>query len=180
MNWVDYVFVGIILLSLLIGIFRGLVREALSLVIWVFAFALTLRYASAAAEHLDHAIKTPAVRNIAAYALVFFGVLIVGAVIIRTIATAVKGVGLGGIDCLLGGGFGLVRGVFLVAAIVMVAGASEAKQEHWWNESTLVPQFEPLAQSLQGLTPDHWLAYLRPKSDHADAKSESSKLRPEH
>ncbi|GAC1633238.1 MAG: colicin V production protein [Nevskia sp.] len=177
MIWVDYVFIVIVLLSVLVGVFRGLVREALSLVVWVLAFALTLRYAPRLAEHLEASIRTPAVRTAAAYALVFFGVLIVGAVITWAVSLAVKGIGLGGIDRMLGGGFGLLRGIFILAAIVMLAGTSaSAKNEPWWKESILVPQLAPLSASLQSLIPEQWLAYLRPRA--VEAASPNS--RPEH
>ena len=177
MIWVDYVFIGIVLLSVLVGVFRGLVREALSLAVWVLAFALTLSYAPRLAEHLEASIKTPAVRTAAAYALVFFGVLIVGAVFTWAVSLLVKGIGLGGIDRMLGGGFGLLRGVFILVAVVMLAGASAAtKDEPWWKQSILVPQLEPLSVSLQSLIPEQWLAYLRPRA--VDATPPNS--RPEH
>lgn len=176
MIWVDYVFIGIVLVSVLVGIFRGLVREALSLAVWVLAFVLTLRFAPLLAEHLQASIKTGPVRTVAAYAIVFFGVLIVGSLVTWAISHLVKGAGLGSIDRTLGGGFGLARGIFILAAVVLLAGTSAAKQEPWWKESVLVPRIEPLARGLHALIPEQWLAYLVPRDDAADPP----KNRPEH
>jgi membrane protein required for colicin V production len=176
MIWVDYVFIGIVLLSVLVGVFRGLVREAMSLVVWVFAFVFTLQYAPSLSEHLPFSIQTPAVRVAAAYAIVFLSVLLIGALLTWVVSMLVKGAGLGGIDRSLGAGFGLVRGVFILVAIVLVAGTSAARDEIWWKQSFLVPQLEPLASSLHGLIPDQWLAYLEPR----ERESPLSKPRPEH
>ena len=174
MIWVDYVFIGIVLISALVGVLRGLVREALSLAAWVLAFAVTLRYAPALAEKLQYSIQTPAVRTAAAYALVFFSVLLVGAVLAWVVSMLVKSAGLGGVDRMLGAGFGLIRGVFVIVAVVLLAGASAAKQDAWWRQSVLVPQLEPLAARLHRLIPEQWLAYLKPR------ESETTKSKAEH
>lgn len=161
MIWVDYVFIAIVLCSLLVGVLRGLVREALSLIAWVLAFVLTLRYAPALAEALKGSIHTPAVRTAAAYALLFFAVLLAGALVTWLVSLIVKSVGLGGVDRMLGAGFGLMRGLFIAVAAVLLAGASEAKTEPWWRASVLIPQIEPFSERLHRLIPDQWLAYLR-------------------
>ena len=44
MNWLDYVFIGILAISVIISIFRGLTKEVLSLLIWVVAFWLAYHY----------------------------------------------------------------------------------------------------------------------------------------
>ncbi len=163
MIWVDYVFIGIVLFSVLVGLLRGLVREALSLAAWIVALVLTLRYAPAVGDYLHGSIRTPAVRTAVAYALVFFVVLIVGALITWLVSKIVRGIGLGGVDRMLGAGFGLMRGAFVVVAIVMLAGATAATQDLWWRKSLLVPQLEPAAVSLRSLIPEQWLAYLQPR-----------------
>lgn len=44
MNWVDFTIIGVIVLSALISIVRGFVREALSLISWVLAFFVASRF----------------------------------------------------------------------------------------------------------------------------------------
>lgn len=164
MAWLDFAFIGIVLLSVLIGVFRGFVREALSLATWIVAFVLALRYGAALSQQLS-AIHVQAARIAAGYALVFFGALIAGAILTWLVCLLVRGSGLRPIDRMLGSGFGLARGALLVVALVMLAGFSALHDEPWWKASHLAPQLKPAADSLQSLIPQHWLAYLQ-ASEH--------------
>lgn len=163
MIWMDYAFIAIVLLSMMVGVFRGLVREAFSLAVWVLAFVLTLRFAPLLAESLKSSIHIPAARTAAAYAMLFFGVLIVGALITWAACLLIRSIGLGGVDRMLGGGFGLARGIFIITALVLLGGSSAAREEAAWKQSILVPQLKPLADGLHHLIPEQWLAYLQPR-----------------
>jgi len=146
MTWVDYVFVGIVLISVLMGALRGFVREALSLATWVAAFVVALRYGPEIA---------------AGYAVPFFLILLAGGLLILLVSWAVRGVGLAPVDRMLGSGFGLLRGALIVVALVILAGMTAAGRESWWRESILVPQIQPVAKDVQGLIPARWFAYLQ-------------------
>jgi membrane protein required for colicin V production len=174
MIWVGCAFIGIVLFSILVGVLRGFVREALSLASWVLAFVLSLRYAPMVADALQSSIQTPSVRTVAAYAVVFLAVLLVGALLTWAITTLVKSAGLGGVDRMLGAGLGLIRGVLISIVVVMLVANSAAKDESWWHRSLFVPRLEPLAADLQGLIPENWLvsAWL--------LKPESAKSKVEH
>ncbi len=161
MAWVDYVFVGIVLLSVLWGALRGFIREALSLATWVLAFVLSLGYGPGFAEQLRPTISSDPLRLLAGYAIPFFGVLLVGGLLILIISWAVRGVGLAPLDRMLGSGFGLLRGGFIVLALVMVAGFTALGREPWWKQSEIVPQIQPFAKEAQALIPARWLAYLQ-------------------
>ncbi len=163
MIWVDYTFIAIVFASLLIGAFRGLIRECLSLATWILAFVLTLRYGPEVADRLKASIGTESLRLIAGYALCFFGVLLAGALLTLLVSLLIRGSGLGGVDRMLGAGFGLLRGLFVIVAIVMVVGVTEARNEAWWKHSVLVPALIPAAAQLQALIPESWLSYLRPQ-----------------
>ena len=161
MAWVDYVFLGIILVSVLMGALRGFIREALSLATWVFAFVAALRYGPEFAERFKSAIDSVPIRTVVGYAVPFFGVLLVGGLLIWVVSWAVRGAGLAPVDRMLGSGFGLLRGGFIVVALVILAGAPAVGREPWWRESMLVPQIQPVANDVQGLIPAKWFAYLR-------------------
>ncbi|MBV8063318.1 MAG: CvpA family protein, partial [Nevskia sp.] len=90
MAWLDYVFVGIVLLSVLWGALRGFIREALSLATWVAAFVLSLGYGPQFAEQYRPTIASDPLRMVAGYAVPFFGVLLVGGLLIWIIAWAVR------------------------------------------------------------------------------------------
>ncbi len=161
MTWVDYVFVGIVLISVLMGALRGFIREALSLATWVFAFVAALRYGPECAERFKSAISSIPIRTAVGYAAPFFGVLLVGGLLIWIVSWAVRGAGLAPVDRMLGSGFGLLRGGFIVVALVILAGVTALGREPWWHESVLVPQIQPVATDVQGLIPAKWLTYLR-------------------
>jgi membrane protein required for colicin V production len=161
MAWVDYVFVGIVLLSVLWGALRGFIREALSLATWVLAFAAALGYGPELTEQLKPTIASDPLRLIAGYAIPFFGVLLIGGLLIWIISMAVRGAGLAPLDRMLGSAFGLLRGGLIVLALVIVAGFSALGHEPWWRQSEIVPQIQPFAKEVQALIPARWLAYLQ-------------------
>lgn len=161
MAWVDYVFVGIVLISVLWGALRGFIREALSLATWILAFVVSLGYGPEFAEQLRPTITSDPLRLIAGYAVPFFGVLLVGGLLIWIISWMVRGAGLAPLDRMLGSGFGLLRGGFIVVALVIVAGFTALGREPWWRQSQIIPQIQPFAKELQALIPAGWLAYLQ-------------------
>jgi membrane protein required for colicin V production len=161
MAWVDFVLLGIVLLSVLWGAIRGFIREALSLATWIAAFVLALGYGPQFADAFKNDIASPTLRLVAGYAVPFFGILLVGGLLTWAIGMAVRGAGLAPVDRMLGSGFGLVRGGLIVLILVIVAGFSTLGRESWWKESIIVPQIQPLAKEVQALIPSRWLAYLQ-------------------
>lgn len=157
MNWLDYVFIGIIGVSALISLMRGFVREVLSIVVWVAAFWVTLRFASSLAPYLDGYIDSPTLRLVIAFAGLFIGILVLGGLVNHLASKLVTSTGLGGTDRLLGMVFGGLRGVLIVGLLVLMAGLTSIPREHWWQDSVLASQFRPwvcaigVEQGLQGL-----------------------------
>jgi membrane protein required for colicin V production len=169
MGWLDYLFIAIVVLSVLFGALRGFIREALSLLTWILAFVLALGYGPSFADRLKNVIDYVPVRVVVADIIVFFLVLLAGAVLTRLVGLLIRGSGLAPVDRLLGSGFGLLRGAFIVLALVMLAGLGTLGEESWWKQSALVPHLKPLADDLRGLIPPQWLAYLQPPVPAAKA-----------
>ena len=169
MTWLDYVFIGIVLISVLFGALRGFIREALSLATWVAAFAGALRYGPEFVERFKSSISAVPIRLAAGYALPFFAILLVGGLLTWAVAWAVRGAGLAPVDRMLGSGFGLLRGALIVVALVMLAGMSALGREPWWNQSVLVPQIQPVARDVQGLIPARWITYLQAQQTPSQA-----------
>jgi membrane protein required for colicin V production len=153
-NWADVAILAIILLSALISLFRGFVREALSLVSWFLAFWFALSFCHPVSDLLVNYIKSPTLRMGAAFGGIFIVVLIVCGIINYLISTLVDKTGLSGTDRLLGILFGLIRGVLVVAALLLVARMTTPMQdETWWQGSMLIQHFEPVEVWLQGFIP---------------------------
>jgi membrane protein required for colicin V production len=151
--WVDYVIIGLIGLSALIGLMRGFVREALSLLAWVLAIWVGVRFAPLAAVELEPYVSTPSLRLMAAFAVLFVVTLIAAAIVNYLLVLLVRKSGIGGTDRFLGLLFGVVRGGAVVALLVLLAGLTPMPKDPWWQESRLIPTFEDMALWIKGFLP---------------------------
>jgi membrane protein required for colicin V production len=139
---VDWLLLAVVVLSALMGALRGIVVEVLSLAVWVGAFWLAFVYGAAASGLLATKVNDPAARLFVAYALVFFAAMIVGSLVTWLISKLVRSVGLGGVDRLLGFGFGCIRGIALGSVLVLVLGLTALPREPAWRASPLIPEFQ--------------------------------------
>lgn len=153
MTGVDYALIGIIVLSGLIGLVRGLVQEALSLIAWVAAVWMALSFSQQLAPLLSGQIATESVRIMVAFATLFLVTLIFAAVANYLIGQLVDKTGLSGTDHLLGVVFGVVRGVAVIALLVLLAGATTLPQSLWWKQSSLIWNFQTPALWLRDFLP---------------------------
>jgi len=164
MNGVDYAIVAVLALSVLIGLWRGLVSEVLALVVWVAAFWVAWLYGPAVSTHFPQ-ISVPSVRIIAGYGLCFVAVLVLGALLRFVLARLVAGTGLSGTDRVLGMAFGFVRGVLLVSVLVFLVGFTAFTHDPWWRQSVLLPHFQHVAAWLAQRVPPNVGDYLHPPAD---------------
>lgn len=142
---VDYVIIGIIAVSAIIGLARGLVREVISLGVWVAALAAAWFFHPQVTLYLEPWISTPTIRIAAAVLLIIFGVLVAGAVVAWALTTLIDKTGLTGTDRLLGMVFGAARGAILVALLVFLASLTPVTQDPMWTDAKLLGQFNDLA-----------------------------------
>lgn len=153
MVWVDGVFIAVIILSSLVSLWRGFVREALSLATWIMAFWVAWALQDQAAPWFARWIETPSLQTVSGFALLFFVVLLVGAMINHFATLAIEKTGLTGTDRAVGMVFGLLRGGVLVAVLVLVGMLLKLSRDPWWQDSLLIPFFLPLADWLMGWFP---------------------------
>ena len=141
-TWVDWGIVGIICISCLISLQRGFVKEALSLLTWIFAGVVAWMFGGALADHLVGFIDIPSVRVIAACTLLFIATLLLGGLVNYLIGELVRVTGLSGTDRFLGMAFGAARGALLVVILVgLISLAPVVEQDAWWQRSVLIPHF---------------------------------------
>jgi membrane protein required for colicin V production len=153
MNWVDYSIFGIILISALIGLGRGLIREVLSLAVWVAALGGAWVYHRDVAEMLGAQISNPSARLAVAFVVVVLGVLILGAIVGAILTAIVDKARLTGLDRALGFIFGGARGVVLVSMAVFLGALTPVPDETWWKDSRTIAQFRMAADWMLGLVP---------------------------
>jgi membrane protein required for colicin V production len=153
MGWFDIAILVVILISCLISLVRGFVKESLSLATWLAAGFIALRYHPVMAGLLAPYIESPTIGLAVAFAALFILTLIVGAIINYMISQLVNKTGLSGTDKMLGMVFGAARGVLIVAMVVLFAGLTPIPSESWWQESMMVDHFMKVAVWIQGQLP---------------------------
>ncbi len=167
MEYADYVILGIVAISILVGAIRGFIKEAFSLAVWAAAFLIAFQYSGALALELESHIELPSARTALAFAGLFLVVLLIGGLLTFLIGKLVEKTGLSGTDRLLGGVFGSIRGLFLVMALMLVAGLTPVPQDPWWQNSRSIQSLLPLAEWSAQFLPDYILEYmeLRPETE---------------
>ncbi|MBK1723758.1 CvpA family protein [Thiocystis violacea] len=154
MNWVDYSIIAIILLSALVGLARGLVREVVSLGVWILALVVAWLFHRDVADLLVSQFSQPEVRVAVAFVGLVLLTLLLGAVMAALLTAFVDKVGLTGVDRLLGLFFGGARGVVIVAMGVFLVALTPLPSEPWWQQSGMVDDFQGVAGWMLSLVPE--------------------------
>ncbi|GAB4192893.1 MAG: CvpA family protein [Wenzhouxiangellaceae bacterium] len=160
MLWVDYLILAILLLSIVVGLWRGFLREVMAIAVWLAALWLAYRGVGEGALMLEGWIEVPSVRIIVAFASIFIVVLVIGGLLSWLLGRVIATTGLGGTDRLIGMIFGLARGVVLVAVAVLLARFTPFPQDPWWRQSRLLPYFERVAETAETWLPQSIRQYL--------------------
>jgi membrane protein required for colicin V production len=171
--WIDWVIIALITVSTLISLKRGFVREALSLVTWVGAFVLARTFHPQMQMLLESTVETPLVRLIAAFAILFFGTLIIGAIINNMIGHLIRATGLSATDRVLGMGFGLLRGVVVVIVAIAFTRYTPLSQDTWWRQSVMINHLAVVEAWSRRTLGDEFSRFLTPASDgRADSEND--------
>lgn len=150
MTWLDYAALTIIVASILWGIWRGLVREAIAIAAWVLAFLGANLFAGPLGDALPKALPTPEIRVAVAFVVVFIAILAVCALASRMLSKLVHVAGLGELDRSLGGVFGVARALLILLAFAVVAGLTALPRQPVWRNSISGPL---LAQAVLAIKP---------------------------
>lgn len=142
----DFVVIGVVLLSLVIGAWRGVVSEILALLAWVVAFLAARTWATPAggwlATGLADSLAEPLLQQVAGFVAIFVAVLILFALARWMVSLLLRAVGLAPLDRVLGALFGIARGVLVVWVGVLLAGLTALPQQQWWRQAVLSPPLE--------------------------------------
>lgn len=155
-NWLDYGILALIAVSVLMGIVRGFVREAMSLVTWLLALSVGVLYCQPVAA-LFTSISMEGVRLLLAFILLALTTLIIGGIVSYFLARLIHFTGFSITDRIIGILFGLARGVVVVSLMVMLGEVTPVKNDTLWKESKLVPRFQPMSQWMKDKLPSDFL-----------------------
>lgn len=153
MTLFDYAVLAILLVSVIISVLRGLVREILSLIGWVAAFVAANLFSSDLAELLPAVLGHPVLRLIVAFLLLLLGGALLMAIINWGILRAITAAGLQLADRGLGGLFGFARGVVIVVALVMLGGMTRAPQMDFWKDAIFASLAEAAVKTVLPFLP---------------------------
>lgn len=153
-NWLDYAIIAVVGLSVITGLFRGFVKELIALCIWILAIWLAFTYTPLLDPWLQHYIQDKTARTAVAFIGILLVTIIVGGLFNALLSFILRRSGLSGTDRLLGMGFGFIRGVFIVALLMLVIKMTSVPYQEYAKESTLSAKFDPLVSWLYGHMPD--------------------------
>lgn len=156
----DWICIAVLLVSLLLGAWRGLVYEVVSVASWIAAFFLAQWLAVEVGLLLPLSGASDTVRHAVGFALVFIGSVMVGGLVAVLVKKLFAAMGLQPVDRALGAGFGLVRGLVFLLAATVVVGMTPLKSSEWWRESTSAGVLTTSLKGLKPLLPEESGKYL--------------------
>jgi membrane protein required for colicin V production len=157
----DYAVLGIIGVSMVLSLMRGFVREFLGLASWIIAAYVAKSYAVDVAVMLPASIPNEGVRLIAAFLIVFFGILLVTSLLAIAIGELFNKVGLGWVDRCLGGLFGCARGVLIACVLVLLGGLTSLPQDPRWRNAMFSAPLEAMVMSAKPWLPPEMVKHLK-------------------
>jgi len=153
MPWIDLLLAAVLLLSIVVGLVRGLVFEVMSLAGWLVAYLAARWLSPVAAPYLPIGAPGSPLNQVASFACTFIVALVLWSLLTRLVRLLVRATPLSIVDRLLGGLFGGVRGVLVLLLIALAVGLSPAARTAAWEDSLLRPWLQSALGALKPLLP---------------------------
>lgn len=153
-HWIDLTIIGVIALSMLMGMVRGFVKELIALCVWALALYVAYNYSSLLDPLLQKYIADQTAKTVVSFVIVLVGVLIAGGIVNASLGVILKKTGLSGPDRMLGIGFGFVRGVLIVAFVLTALKMTSLPHEQFAKDSVLYARFDPLVSWFDSKIPE--------------------------
>ncbi len=156
----DWIFLAVLLLSTLMGAWRGLVYEVLSLANWALAFVLARHFSPAFAAWLPMTNASETIRYGIAFVLLFVLSVFAGSLLMWLVGQLFKAAGLRPADRALGAVFGVVRGAVVLLAAAVLVGITSWKSEPLWTESVAAAWATEAVGQIKPVLPPEFGKYL--------------------
>jgi membrane protein required for colicin V production len=148
---VDYIILAILIISSIMGLVRGLLREAIAVITWFLAIVLAWSFAPSLEHLLGGVLEGSPMRIWAARAIIFVGILLLGGAVSVVLGHYVRVSMFAGMDKFLGFVFGIIRGVVIVGAFTIAVQALRMDEDPRWKNSRLMPYAIGVADALRGI-----------------------------
>ena len=156
----DWILLAVLFCSMLLGAWRGLVYEVLSVLGWAVSFYVAQLFAPQAAGLLPLQSVAEPVRYAAGFVLVFIASVFAAGLLAFLIKKLVEAIGLRPVDRTLGAAFGAVRGLILLLAAAVVMDMTSLKESPWWRESRGAAVLTATLNGLKPMLPEQFARYL--------------------
>lgn len=171
LSWVDLALAAVLLISVGLGLWRGLVFEVMSLAGWVVAYFAAPPLAPVIQSLLPEGKFGPAVVHVVALVIAFIAVLIIWSLASRLVKTLIHATPLSVVDRLGGAGFGALRGIFIALLLVLVIGASPLAQSATWQASRAAPVLGSVLRDAAPLLPEPVARFISRSMTPSEAES---------
>ena len=170
LNVIDLIALTTIIISAAIGVSRGIIKEVMSLIIWIASIFCMLKYGKVFATFLPENIGNSSLKIAIGYILAFSSVMVVGNFISWVTTKILDFSGLGIINRLLGSIFGILRGALLIAIVILIGKKLDYQNTQSWKESIVIEKSEPIAEWINATI----LQYAKQEIDKKIEKNEAS------
>ncbi|MBI2726912.1 MAG: CvpA family protein [Polaromonas sp.] len=157
---VDWILLAVLVFSMALGAWRGLVYEVLSVLGWAVSFYAAQWFAPQVSVMLPIKSASDPVRYAAAFVIVFIAAIFAAGLLAFLIKKLVEAIGLRPVDRTLGAAFGVVRGIILLLAATVVMNMTSLKSSDWWQESKGAVALTAALKGLKPVLPEQFAKYL--------------------
>jgi membrane protein required for colicin V production len=161
MTGFDLLLVAVIIASTLLALIHGIIKEIFSLAAWIVGLGAAILLAGRVGSWFPaDMLGSPHLRYVVAFLLILIAMLVLGALLGSLLKSGAKAIGLGLLDRVLGGAFGVLRGLLIAMIIVLVFASTAMAKEPWFARSRLVPQLLLGAALVRQSLPPAWADFL--------------------
>lgn len=178
-SWFDWLLFLGVMLSMLLGLWRGFVRESLAVVAWITGIMLVLYYVDDVSYLLSSWIHVDSIRMIISGLLLLVAMFILVQIFKVGCLWLVDKAGIKSLDHVLGGGFGVFRGLLIALLVTILTARVGFAENPWWSDSVLTPVMLKINQNIPKYLPKHlqetWQQYItiEAKEDNENVHSDN-------
>jgi membrane protein required for colicin V production len=156
----DWIFIAVLVASVLLGAWRGLVFEVLSLLSWIVAFVLAQWFALDVGSRLPLGDASELLRYAAGFLIVFIVTMMLGGLMAALFKKVIGSVGLRPVDRILGAVFGVSRGVLLLLLATMLLAMTPMQASAMWQQSFCAQTAVMVLRSVKPALPRQFEPFL--------------------
>ncbi len=144
----DYTVLLIIGISIVVSMMRGAVREVLAIGGWIAAFYIAKTYTVQLVPLLPQDIPTEPLKVLAAFLILFLGVLLIASLLTIALSSLIKKIGLNWFNRFIGALFGFARGLLIVCVLVFLSGLTNLPKDARWTNAMFSSPLEALVKTV--------------------------------